>query len=136
MSDKYLELANSTIGKKIFAAVGLPDPVPLTRENPRQPHKLSGDLLLGTSDGAAFATTMNSFVAAAGVNVQSESLPDSGNLLFDASGITNAEQSQQLYHFFNQHIRSLAPSGRVLLTRLIFIRSKSACFFYFYFSPE
>ena len=115
MSDKYLELANSTIGKKIFAAVGLPDPVPLTRENPRQPHKLSGDLLLGASDGAAFATTMSRFIAVAGVNVQSESLADSGNLLFDASGITNAEQSQQLYHFFNQHIRSLAPSGRVIV---------------------
>ena len=30
MSDKYLEVANSSLGKKLFSAVGLPDPVSYT----------------------------------------------------------------------------------------------------------
>ena len=38
MSDTYLELANSTLGKKLFSAMGLPEPVSLVREDPKEPH--------------------------------------------------------------------------------------------------
>ena len=69
MSDKYLELANSTLGKAVFAAVGLPDPVPLQREDPNQPHELRGQVLLGASDGAIFAETIGSFITIAGAEV-------------------------------------------------------------------
>ena len=55
MSDTYLELANSALGKKLFSAMGLPEPVALVREDPVQPHKLSGQVLLGASLGALFA---------------------------------------------------------------------------------
>ena len=49
MSDTYLELANSALGKKLFSAMGLPEPVALVRENPEKPHHLSGKVLLGAS---------------------------------------------------------------------------------------
>ena len=55
MSDKYLEIANSALGKKLFSAMGLPEPVALDREDPQQPHKLSGQVLLGSSEGGLFA---------------------------------------------------------------------------------
>ena len=115
MSDKYLELANSPLGKKLFAAVGLPDPVPLKREDPSQPHKLWGQVLLGASEGSVFAQSMDDFITAGGADVCRESLQNTGHLLFDASGITSAQQSEQLYRFFNQHIKSLANSGRVII---------------------
>jgi 3-oxoacyl-[acyl-carrier protein] reductase len=115
MSDKYLELANSTLGKAVFAAVGLPDPVPLQREDPNQPHQLRGQVLLGASDGAIFAETIGSFITIAGAEVCRDAMQDTGQLLFDASGIANAQQSDQLYRFFNQHIRSIAHSGRVIV---------------------
>ena len=115
MTDKYLELANSPLGKKLFSAVGLPDPVPLRREDPSQPHKLWGQVLLGASEGSVFAQSMDGFITAAGADVCRESLQNTGHLLFDASGITNAQQSEQLYRFFNQHIKSLAHSGRVII---------------------
>jgi 3-oxoacyl-[acyl-carrier protein] reductase len=115
MSDKYLELANSPLGKKLFAAVGLPDPVPLRREDPSQPHKLWGQVLLGASEGSVFAQSMDGFITAAGADVCHESMQSTGHLLFDASGITSAQQSEQLYRFFNQHIKSLAHSGRVII---------------------
>ena len=111
MSDKYLEIANSALGKKIFNAVGLPDPVPLLREDATQPHKLSGQLLLGESLGAVFAKSIGAFVESAGIKRYSESLEGRGHLVFDASGIANAQQSTQLHSFFSQHLKSLAPSG-------------------------
>ena len=115
MSDKYLEIANSALGKKIFNAVGLPDPVPLLREDATQPHKLSGQLLLGESLGAVFAKSIGAFVESAGIKRYSESLEGRGHLVFDASGIANAQQSTQLHSFFSQHLKSLAPSGRVIV---------------------
>ena len=115
MSDKYLEVANSSLGKRIFSAVGLPDPVSLTREDSTEPHKLNGQVLLGSSDGAAFAKSIASFIDAAGVEVCSDSLEKNGHLVFDASGIVNAQQSEQLYQFFNRHIRTIAYSGRVIV---------------------
>jgi 3-oxoacyl-[acyl-carrier protein] reductase len=115
MSDRYLEVANSSLGKKLLSAVGLPDPVPLTREEFMEPHKLDGQVLLGSSDGAAFANSITSFIGAAGVEVRSDSLENTGHLLFDASGIVNAQQSDQLYQFFNRHIRTIAYSGRVIV---------------------
>ena len=115
MTDKYLELANSPLGKKLFSAVGLPDPVPLRREDPSQPHKLWGQVLLGASEGSVFAQSMDGFITAAGADVCHESMQNTGHLLFDASGITNAQQSEQLYRFFNEHIKSLAHSGRVII---------------------
>ena len=58
MSDTYLELANSNLGKKLFSAMGLPEPVSLVREDPKEPHKLSGQVLWGNSHGAAFYHTL------------------------------------------------------------------------------
>jgi 3-oxoacyl-[acyl-carrier protein] reductase len=115
MSDKYLEIANSTLGKKLLAAVGLPDPVPLIRENPAEPHKLSDQVLLGASEGAVFANTIGAFVEAAGAKVCNQLLQGSGHLLFDASGIASAQQSEELYSFFNQHLKSVKHSGRVII---------------------
>ncbi len=51
MSDKYLEIANSPLGKKIFNAVGLPDPVPLRREDPQQAHNLRWSSAIGRESG-------------------------------------------------------------------------------------
>ena len=69
MSDKYLEIANSTLGKKIFTAIGLPDPVPLRREDAQQPHTLAGPVLMGASQGALFASSIGAFIETAGVEL-------------------------------------------------------------------
>ena len=82
MTDKYLELANSPLGKKLFSAVGLPDPVPLRREDPSQPHKLWGQVLLGASEGSVFAQSMDGFITAAGADVCHESMQNTGCLLY------------------------------------------------------
>ncbi len=38
-----------------------------------------------------------------------------GQLIFDASGIASAQQSEALYSFFNQHLKSVSDSGRVVV---------------------
>ncbi|MGB1403352.1 MAG: 3-oxoacyl-ACP reductase [Porticoccaceae bacterium] len=115
MSDKYLEIANSPLGKRIFSAVGLPDPVPLRREDPQQPHKLDGQVLLGASQGAAFAKSIGALIEAAGVTLYDQAMEGRGDLLFDASGISSAQQTEELYSFFNQHLKSVGDSGRVVV---------------------
>ena len=115
MSDKYLEIANSSLGKKIFSAVGLPDPVPLRREDPQQAHNLSGQVLLGASQGAAFAKPIGAFIKGAGVTLCDLAMEGKGHLIFDASGIASAQQSEELYSFFNQHLKSVSDSGRLVV---------------------
>lgn len=115
MSDTYLELANSALGKKLFAAIGLPEPVPLDREDPAQPHQLVGKVLLGASEGAVFASQIEGFLGATDLELRTETLEGRGHLVYDASGITTAEQSAQLYRFFHHNLKSIARCGRVVV---------------------
>lgn len=115
MSDTYLELANSALGKKLFAAIGLPEPVPLDREDPAQPHQLVGKVLLGASEGAVFASQIEGFLGATDLELRTETLEGRGHLVYDASGITTAEQSAQLYRFFHHNLKSIARCGRVIV---------------------
>ncbi|MDC0134322.1 3-oxoacyl-ACP reductase, partial [Porticoccaceae bacterium] len=118
MSDTYLELANSALGKKLFSAMGLPEPVALVREDPEQPHKLSGQVLLGASLGALFADQIGSSLQDTSMQISDPLVTEKRHLIYDASGIATAEQSTELYEFFHQHIKSLAACGRVIVIGL------------------
>ena len=118
MSDTYLELANSALGKKLFSAMGLPEPVALVREDPEQPHKPSGQVLLGASLGALFADQIGSSLQDTSMQISDPLVTEKRHLIYDASGIATAEQSTELYEFFHQHIKSLAACGRVIVIGL------------------
>jgi 3-oxoacyl-[acyl-carrier protein] reductase len=118
MSDTYLELANSALGKKLFSAMGLPEPVNLVREDPEQPHKLNGKVLLGSSSRAVFAGQINSFLQDASMQISDPLVTEKRHLIYDASGIATAEQSSELYAFFHEQIKSLARCGRVIVIGL------------------
>jgi 3-oxoacyl-[acyl-carrier protein] reductase len=118
MSDTYLELANSALGKKLFSAMGLPEPVTLRREDPEQPHILSGKVLLGASLGSLFAGKIASFLQGTSMQISDPLVTEKRHLIYDASGIATAEQSTELYNFFHQQIKSLAPCGRVIVIGL------------------
>ena len=115
MTDRYLELANANITKTLFDGLGLPTPVRLVREDSNNPHKLSGHVLLGTSEGASFTKAIDSILAETPVTMASGEGPGKVSLVFDASGISTAEQSTQLYKFFNRHLSALAQCGRVIV---------------------
>ncbi|MDB9969232.1 3-oxoacyl-ACP reductase [Porticoccaceae bacterium] len=118
MSDTYLELANSALGKKLFSAMGLPEPVTLVREDPEQPHILSGKVLVGASLGSLYGKQIGSFLEATSMQVSDPQVSEKRHLIFDASGIATAEQSAELYDFFHQQIKSLPSCGRVIVIGL------------------
>jgi len=118
MSDTYLELANSALGKKLFSAMGLPEPVALRREDPKQPHNLSGQVLVGASLGALFAEQIGSFLQSTSMQVSDPQVSEKRDLIYDASGIATAEQSTELYNFFHQQVKSLPACGRVIVIGL------------------
>ena len=115
MTDRYLELANTNLTKTIFDGMGLPTPVRLRREDNRSPHQLSGHLLLGGSEDGRFTEVIKAMLEATPLTMAAVAGNAKVSLVFDASAISTAEQSSQLYEFFSQHLSSLAQCGRVIV---------------------
>lgn len=115
MGDKYLELANSKLGKSLLSAVGLPEPVALQRESSDTAHRLQLDVRIGSATGAVFTQQINNVVSATDANLLTVDNDSKSSLIFDASGITNVQQSLELYQFFNRYIPRLNRCGRVVI---------------------
>ena len=115
MTDRYLELANANLTKSLFDGLGLPTPVRLKREDNTHSHQLAGNVLLGSSQGAGFSGEITSILSSTPVVMVNAGGEDKVNLVFDASGISRADESIQLYEFFNQNLKSLAQCGRVII---------------------
>ena len=119
MSDRYQQFATSGPGKVLVKRLGLPNPVPLRRHTRGEP-PLTGPVLLGSAPGGRLADGTAAVVKATGLDVLSQPLPAGdgtryGALVFDASGITDVTGLRELYDFFHPVIRSVAPSGRVVV---------------------
>lgn len=115
MTDRYLELANANLTKSLFDGLGLPTPVRLKREDNAHSHQLAGNVLLGSSQGADFSGELTSILNSIPVVKVNAGGEDKANLVFDASGISSADESIQLYEFFNQNLKSLVQCGRVII---------------------
>ena len=115
MSDKYLELANSKLGKSLLSAIGLPEPVALRREEANTAHRLHCDIRIGSSTGAVFGDLINRALDSTEANRVALDADTKSNLIFDASGIANADQSCELYEFFHQFLPKLERCGRIVI---------------------
>ncbi|KEF31710.1 3-oxoacyl-[acyl-carrier protein] reductase [Marinobacter nitratireducens] len=139
MSDLYLKLVNTPVGKTAAQSLGLPSPVPLKRLKRVDQPFIEGDVLIGSAAGGKAVATIGSILSssaaklhhAAGIN----SLADSsmaGNkanalgldqeitqkfsaLIFDATGIKSPDELRALYDFFHPTIKKIAGNGRVLV---------------------
>lgn len=114
MSDKYLEFANSKMGKSIVSILGLPKPPRLIREDANNPHYLSGSLICGSTDGALYGTQIKQSLEATDLNLVGEETR-SCDLVFDASGVRDTNQAIELYQFFHNNISKLPRCGRVVI---------------------
>jgi len=115
MGDKYLELANSKLGKTLLSTVGLPEPVALQRQAFDSPHRLSLKVLMASSSGAVFSDSVRAALEATQVELVSDDGAEKCSLIFDASGIKNARQSIEIYNYFKSNISRLARCGRVVI---------------------
>lgn len=137
MSDQYQAFAKSPIGKIVIKNLGLPSPITLDRFESATP-VVKGAVLLG----AAPSSHLSSAIAQVLANIHANSYAgnntelqqsaakiglslnafNSGDkeskfkaIIFDASGIQNSEQLNELYQFFHPIARQIQTSGRVIV---------------------
>lgn len=139
MSDLYLRIVNTPVGKTAAQSLGLPAPVPLKRLKRKDQPFIVGDVLIGAANGgkaiAALGATLGASAATLHHASGSDRLNDSakaGNkaqpmdlasevsqkfsaLIFDATGIRNPEELRALYDFFHPTIKKLGTNARVLV---------------------
>lgn len=137
MTDQYQTFAKSPIGKFVIKNLGLPAPINLDRFESATP-VVKGAVLFS----AAPASTLSGSIAQVLANIHANSY--TGNnaelqqaaaktglnlgafnqgdkeskfkaVIFDASGIQNSEQLNELYQFFNPIARQIQTSGRVVI---------------------
>ena len=116
MGDRYQDLITSSIGRQVAGSVGLPVPERLRRHSPGDP-TAHGPVLLGEARGGYLAKHIQQALEAAGADVHATPVGDTSYaaLILDASGVADSTQLRQLQQFFTPAIRSLLPSGRVLV---------------------
>ncbi|MEQ5814599.1 3-oxoacyl-ACP reductase [Marinobacter sp. NFXS11] len=139
MSDLYLRIVNTPVGKTAAQSLGLPAPVPLKRLKRTDQPFIEGDVLVGAVGGgkaiAAIGSTLSASAATLHHASGNERLKDSskaGNkarpmdlnseidqkfsaLVFDATGLKGPDDLRALYDFFHPTIKKLGGNARVLV---------------------
>ena len=115
LSDRYQQLTALPPGRFIAKRLGLPESRPLRRYEPGQP-ALAGPAVIG-GDGR-MGETVAATLAALGAEIRQVVADEdvkSGALVFDATGIEDSVGLKAVYEFFHETIRSLGPSGRLVV---------------------
>ncbi|WP_410660199.1 3-oxoacyl-ACP reductase [Amycolatopsis sp. lyj-112] len=115
MADRYQQFTKSPVGKFVVPKLGLPNPATLRRYKPGQ-SALEGPALLGAAPGGRLEKVIEAQLHRAGIEVVST--PSDGKhaaLVFDATGVKDPKQLREVYAFFHPVIRSVGPSGRVVV---------------------
>ena len=124
-SDRYIDFANSDIGRRLVGAVGLPAPARLERWQAGRLRPVEGALLLSGGPLAervsGFAPRMTDLLFSFGGDV-SGAHPWTGEqgskikaVVFDASALLHTDQLGQLREFFQPVLRHLAPSAHIVI---------------------
>jgi 3-oxoacyl-[acyl-carrier protein] reductase len=114
MSDKYQSFSQSPIGKLLVKNLGLPAPMPLERYTPGAP-LVDGTIVTGGT--GRLAESLAGLLDTLGI--ASTETPDDTTsykgLVFDATGLTSADQLVSLRDFFTPLMRRLATCPRVVV---------------------
>ncbi len=136
--DRYTQLVNTPIGKTVAKQVGLPKPVPLRRYVPGSA-VVEGKVLVGGAPAGRLAAPLMRVLAEAGADVATPLRPDLraaaaeagldaspwtpkaavdhryAALVFDATGVAESAQLEQLHAFFHPTIRHVGTCARVVV---------------------
>ncbi|GAA2061927.1 3-oxoacyl-ACP reductase [Williamsia deligens] len=113
----YSQFVHSLPGSFIAKQAGLPVPPTLRRYKPSEP-PLPGPVLLGGKGRLVeplreiLSTPDYELIAN---NTTGRGADKLGGIVFDATGITEPAELEQLFEFFNPVMRSVAPSARFLV---------------------
>ncbi|HEY1594519.1 MAG TPA: 3-oxoacyl-ACP reductase [Thermoleophilaceae bacterium] len=114
MSDRYQQLIETPPGRFVSKQLGLPQPERLRRYEPGQ-SLLEGPALLGGGGGLLEPVRDTLTTAREEAHDTFKDGVKYGALVFDASAIASSAELKQVYEFFHPAIRSVRPSGRVLV---------------------
>jgi 3-oxoacyl-[acyl-carrier protein] reductase len=124
-SDRYIDFANSDIGRRLVGAVGLPAPARLERWQAGRLRPVEGSLLISPGPLAEqvreFAPRITDLLFSFGGDVPGDNPwvegqgPKLKAVVFDASTLTRTEQLSQLRAFFQPILRSLDASAHVVI---------------------
>jgi 3-oxoacyl-[acyl-carrier protein] reductase len=124
-SDRYIDFANSDIGRRLIGAVGLPAPVRLERWQAGRLRPVEGALLLSGGPLAErvseFAPRMTDLLFSFGSDVSGAHpwTSDQGSrikaVVFDASALVHTDQLGQLRAFFQPVLRHLDHSAHLVI---------------------
>jgi 3-oxoacyl-[acyl-carrier protein] reductase len=115
MSDRYLNLVNSSLGAAVASRIGLPQPAVLRRYKAGEP-LLPGPAVVGSTAGPVPAA-LTTILTKAGVEVL-DALPEGGKVaaaVLDARSLAQPGDLGALREFLQPAVRALLPSGRVLV---------------------
>ncbi|MGH8826999.1 MAG: 3-oxoacyl-ACP reductase [Jiangellaceae bacterium] len=117
MTDRYQSFTQTGAGRFVVKRLRLPDPPVLRRYEPDQP-VLAGSALVGGT--GHLRPVIDDVLAAVEATVHAEPLESMryAALVYDASGLSTAAELRALYEFFHPVVRSVAPSGRVIVLGL------------------
>ncbi|MFD2643681.1 3-oxoacyl-ACP reductase [Pseudomonas japonica] len=125
MSDRYINFANSDLGRRVVGAVGLPAPARLERWEAGRLRPVEGALLLGGGPLAAKVAGFSSRLTSEVYRFADEALDLpawvaglGGKLkavVFDASTLSDIDPLKQLREFFQPLLRSLDRCAHVVI---------------------
>lgn len=124
-SDRYIDFANSDIGRRLVGAVGLPAPARLERWQAGRLRPVEGALLLSAGPLAervsGFAPRITDLLFSSGAQI-SGAHPWTGDqgskikaVVFDASPLLQTSQLSQLREFFHPVLRHLESSAHIVI---------------------
>ncbi|BAP41798.1 3-ketoacyl-(acyl carrier protein) reductase [Pseudomonas sp. StFLB209] len=124
-SDRYIDFANSDMGRRLVKAVGLPTPTRLERWQAGRLRPIEGNLLISSGPLAdqvrQFAPRLTDAQYSLGNDVPDAPQWVAGQsprlkaVVFDASGLHRAEQLVQLRDFFKPVLRELERCARIVI---------------------
>ncbi|MBX8494744.1 3-oxoacyl-ACP reductase [Pseudomonas cichorii] len=124
-SDRYINFANSDVGRRLVKAVGLPNPTHLERWQAGRLRPVDGTLLISAGPLAdhirLFAQRLTDSLYSFGSDIPGASTwvaeqgPKLKAVVYDASSLVRAEQLTQLRDFFKPLLRSLDRCAHVVI---------------------
>jgi 3-oxoacyl-[acyl-carrier protein] reductase len=122
VSDRYLALTSTGLGRAVVRNLGLPDPPRLERWTGLRAHGplVEGVVVLGRTPGGRAADSVRRLLTGVGVAVADDLAAGerAKGLVLDATGISDVRGMTRLRTFFQPLLRRLLPCGRVVVVGL------------------